>query len=200
MSGTDIQRVSVREAAAQATRERVLDAAAEAFAAGWYEDVTLRDVARAAGVALQTVVNHFGTKEALYAAATERIHERIAAARTTVTPGDLDGAVAALVADYERTGDYTLRTLALEGRVAVVAPVLAVGRAGHEWWVEHVFAAALDGLSERDRRRRRAQLVAVTDVFTWKLLRRDKGLGVQDTITAMRELVAALHDLKGDGT
>ena len=69
-SGTRTYRMSVRAAATQATRERIVEAAAEAFHANWYEDVTMRDVASAAGVALQTVVNHFATKEALFAAAT----------------------------------------------------------------------------------------------------------------------------------
>ena len=34
----------------------------------WYDEVTLRDVAEGSGVALQTAVNHFATKEGLLAA------------------------------------------------------------------------------------------------------------------------------------
>jgi hypothetical protein len=33
----------------------------------------------------------------------------------------------------------------------------------------------------------------VTDVYSWKLLRRDKGLDKDQTTIAMCELVAALH-------
>jgi hypothetical protein len=44
------------------------------------------------------------------------------------------------------------------------------------------------------RQRRLAQLVAVTDVYTWKLLRRDKGLSRDQTVLAVRELVEALHN------
>jgi hypothetical protein len=76
----------------------------------------------------------------------------------------------------------------------VVQPVMARGRAGHQEWVESVFAAALVGLRGKARRRRIAQLVAVTDVYAWKLLRRDKGLDRDQTIAAIRELVLALHD------
>jgi hypothetical protein len=60
--------------------------------------------------------------------------------------------------------------------------------------VERTFAAALAGLRGKARARRIAQLVVVTDVYTWKLLRRDKGLDKDQTTTAMRELVAALHE------
>ena len=58
--------MSVREAAATRTRENILDAALRLFRDAWYEDVTLLDVAREAGVSQQTVVNHFGTKANLY--------------------------------------------------------------------------------------------------------------------------------------
>ena len=75
----------------------------------------------------------------------------------------------------------------------------ALGRRGHQAWVETTFTAALTAREGADRARRLAQLVAVTDVYTWKLLRRDKGLSREDTIRAMRDLVIALHhDIEED--
>jgi AcrR family transcriptional regulator len=198
MSGPAVQRPSARAAAYEATRERILAAAEEAFGAGWYDDVTLRDVAAAAGVALQTVVNHFGTKEELFAVVAERMGDRHAETRFSVAAGDVDGAIAMLVADYERTGDRTIRTLAVEEKVPIVRPMIARGRQGHEAWIEHVFGPALEGVTGAARRRRVAQLVVATDVYAWKLLRRDKGFGVRQTETAMRELVLALIDPKGE--
>jgi AcrR family transcriptional regulator len=192
--------MAARAAAVEVTRERILDAACDAFVASWYDEVTLRDVAAAADVALQTVVNHFRTKEALYGAAVERISDAIEARRYDVEPGDVEGAVATLIDDYDRTGDFTLRTLAEEGRLAVVGPGLARGRRGHQAWVEHVFPTALTGLRGPARQRRLAQLVAVTDVYTWKLLRRDKRLSRDQTVLAVRELVEALHNSRGGGS
>jgi AcrR family transcriptional regulator len=189
--------MSARAAALEVTRERILDAACDAFLESSYDDVTLRDVAARADVALQTVVNHFGTKEALFAVALERISDAIESRRYDVEPGDVEGAVTALIDDYERTGDFTVRTLAEEGRVAAVEPGLARGRRGHEEWVAHVFGAALAALPGAARGRRLAQLVAVTDVYTWKLLRRDKGLSRDQTVLAVRELVEALHTTPG---
>lgn len=174
-----------------------MEVAADAFGEHWYDDVTLREIASAAGLALQTVVNHFGTKEALFAAAWERIEAGIEGTRWRAKPGDLEGAVATLITDYERTGDMILRTLAVEERVPVVAPVLARGRQGHQDWVERMFGSALHGLRGAERKRRLAQLVVVTDVYTWKLLRRDKRLGRSQTQLAVLELVRALHDLEG---
>lgn len=192
--------MSARAAAVEATRERIIDAAAAAFSDRWYEDVTIRGIASDAGVALQTVRNHYPTKEELFAAAAERISEEIETVRWRAQPGDIDGALATLIADYERTGDSIIRMLAVEERVPVVQPHLAAGRAKHEQWVARVFPAALEGLRGRARSRRVAQLVLATDAYCWKLLRRDKGLDRAQTLTAMRELVVALHDHPPGGT
>lgn len=192
--------MSVRAAAAEATRDRIVAAAQDAFMSQWYDDVTVRGIAASAGVALQTVLNHFPSKEALCAAANERLAGSIESARFSVEPGDVVGAITTLVDDYERTGDSSLRMLAVEDRVPAVQPWIALGRQGHERWCEQVFASALDGLTGRRRVRRLAQLVVATDVYTWKLLRRDKGLSRSETITAMRELIDALHQRNGEGT
>ena len=65
--------MELRAAAAEATRERILEAAADAFLEHWYDDVTIASVAKRAGVSGQTVINHFGGKEPLAAAAYDRV-------------------------------------------------------------------------------------------------------------------------------
>jgi hypothetical protein len=52
-----------------------------------------------------------------------------------------------------------------------------------------MFAPALKGRAAGERRRRLAQLVAVCDVYTWKLLRRDSGLSRRQTELALVELL-----------
>jgi hypothetical protein len=60
-------------------------------------------------------------------------------------------------------------------------------------WVERTFARWLP--RERVARSRRlAQLVALMDVYVWKILRRDRGLGRPETEKAIREMVSALLD------
>jgi AcrR family transcriptional regulator len=144
-------------------------------------------------VALQTVVNHFGTKEQLFSAGVEAFHERVAMQRGAATPGDLDETLRILMEHYEATGDAAIRALALEDRVPALKPVLARGRAYHRTWVERIFAAALAELpAGAERRRALAAHVAALDVYVWKLLRRDLGLGRAATIAAMRDLVSGL--------
>ena len=57
-----------------------------------------------------------------------------------------------------------------------------------------MFAPALAGRVGVERRRRLAQLVAICDVYTWKLLRRDAGLGRRQTELALVELLGPLLD------
>jgi AcrR family transcriptional regulator len=186
--------MDARAAATEATRDRILDTAYTQFLERWYDEVTLRDLANQAGVALQTVVNHFGTKENLFFAVAERFSASIAEIRGGVAPDDIPGAAAALVEDYEQTGDTGLRALALEERVPAVAEALAIGRRNHRDWVERTFLTILSGLRGPQRRRCLAQLLSITDVLTWKLLRRDHGLSRAQTADAIRELLEALHD------
>jgi AcrR family transcriptional regulator len=187
-------RMDARAAAAEATRERILDIAYGQFMERWYDEVTLRDTAKEAGVALQTVVNHFGTKENLFSAVAERFSASIAETRGGVLPDDIAGAAAALVADYEQTGDTNMRMLALEERVPAVAEGLASGRRSHREWVERIFPAALSTLRGAHRRRCLAELLTITDVLTWKMLRRDHGLSRAQAEDAIRELLEAVDD------
>jgi AcrR family transcriptional regulator len=195
MSGRRQYEMRKRAEAAEATKARILDAAARLFGERFPPEVTLREVASSAGVALQTVVNHFGSKGGLIAAVIEGAGRDGAFAehRVNTPPDDIPRAVALLMRDYERMGDAAIRALALEGQVAGMAAVLAVGRAFHRGWVERAFPAALAGLRGAARERRVAQLIAVTDVYTWKLLRRDLGLGERQTAAAIIEMVEAMH-------
>jgi AcrR family transcriptional regulator len=174
--------MELRAAAAEATRERILTAAAEASLARWYDDVTLAEVAKRAGVSGQTVINHFGGKEQLAAAAHQRVSEQITTRRYTPEPGDVPATIEVLVDDYEATGDGTIRLLALEEKVPSLRPLLDKGREGHRAWVESMF-----GDPELV-----PELVVATDVYTWKLLRRDQELSRDATAAAMRRIVDAL--------
>jgi AcrR family transcriptional regulator len=174
--------MDLRAAAADATRERILAAAAGLFLERWYDDVTLVAIAERAGVSGQTVINHFGGKEPLAAAAHQRLSDEIVSRRYMPQAGDIPALVEAVVDDYETTGDSVVRLLALEEKVPSLAPLLAKGREGHREWVETMF-----GTPEV-----LAELLVATDVYTWKLLRRDQGLSRDETVAAMLRIVQAL--------
>jgi AcrR family transcriptional regulator len=177
-----VYRMRARAASTDATRARIRHAALELFLSRWYDEVTLAEVADAAGVTVQTVRNHFGSKDGLLTEAGEEMRARVQRQRD-VAPGDVDAAVAAVARDYEQTGDGMVRLLALEARVPALAPRLAEGRAWHRDWVRRTFGASEEALP---------MLVVATDVYTWKLLRRDQALGPAETEAAMRRLVRSI--------
>ena len=167
-----------RAAAAEATRARILEAAREQFMTRWYDEVTLQELARQAGVSVQTVLNHFGGKEGLFVALVDAVEDEVLDRRAAI-PGDVAGAIDALVADYEITGDATIRMLALEDRVTGLSELIDVGRRAHRAWVERVLGGG----------ERLPALIVATDAYAWKLLRRDMGLDPRPTAAAMRRLV-----------
>jgi AcrR family transcriptional regulator len=185
-------RMTARADAAQATAERIVEAAIETFWEHPSDEISLEQVARRAGVTKQTVLRRFESKAGLFAAAAERSMAVARSERDDVEPGDTAGAVAALVAHYERIGDRVMHLLAEEQRNPAVRAIADQGRAYHAEWCGSVFAPVLECLRGAERKRRLAQLVAVCDVYTWKLLRRDRGLSRPQTEIALRELLQPL--------
>ncbi len=177
-------KMGARAAATAATRDRILDAATGHFLERFYDVVTLDAIAKDAKVTQQTVINHFGTKEDLLAATVERIGPE----RHRRGDGQADP-VERVVADYEQGGDAGIRLLALEERVPALHPFLETGRAGHRAWLLETYSHQLPA-GRAERKRALGSLIAATDLYTWKLLRRDVGLSRADTVKAMRRLVA----------
>ena len=71
--------------------------------------------------------------------------------------------------------------------------ILDRGRDFHHEWVAQTFAPQIERVASAAKRRRLAQLVAITDVYVWKLLRRDMRLSRQQVQAAIIELIEALE-------
>ena len=185
-------RMTARAAAATTTGERILDAVIELFWERPGEDFSLADIAERAGVSVRTVIRRFGGRREIMVAAGEREAERVRGQRDQAPVGDVPGAIAVLLDHYEELGDRVLLMLAEERRQPELGPILDQGRASHVDWCERVFAPTLAELAGAERARRLAQFVAVCDVYTWKLLRHDRGLSRDETARALVEMLAPL--------
>ena len=160
--------------------------------------MTLTDIAAAAGVSHQTVLNHFESKEGVAFAAADLVVASTNDARSGVAPGDTVGAIRRLVADYEQIGDANARWAMDVEHLGSLAPLIEQARHSHRAWLEAAFEPYLpaDG---KARRRVVNALHAATDVYTWKLLRRDLGVTRAETERTMVHLVdGALGRLDGD--
>jgi AcrR family transcriptional regulator len=184
--------MALRNEAKERTREAILDAAIQFFIDCYYDDVTLADIARSAGVSQQTVANHFGSKSDLYLTTiSERWAPSIVNLRANAVVGDPASIVDAVCADYEKTGDATMRALAVAHRLDVIAEVMRQGRTFHRGWVESVFGDLLPPRgAERDTMI--TLLALALDVRTWAQLRREAGLSRRATRAHLLRLVTAL--------
>jgi AcrR family transcriptional regulator len=187
-------RMSARAEAALATGQRILDATEELFWARPIDRISLDEIATEARVSVQTVLRRYGSKDELIAAAAGRAAERVRRQRNEAPIGDVAAAVSNLLDHYEAVGDRALRLLAEEDSSATMRDITAAGRSLHHDWVKRTFAPKLAGRRGAERTRRLAQLVAVTDVYTWKLLRRDAGLSRAQVERALRELIDGLEE------
>jgi len=183
-------RMGARAEATAATRRSITAAYLELFDERHYDEITLEMVAARAGTTVQTVIRHFGSKDELFTAAAKEVAGVEVPRRVEGPVGDVPAAVRSVVAHYERVGRWALRLLEQEDRFPALKEMTDYGREVHYASVERMFAPFLAAAG--DRRRLRGQLIALTDVYVWKLLRLDQGFGRRQTEAAMTEMVERL--------
>ncbi len=189
MNTTRPYTMTTRARAVEETRARIIDACVALHGERPVTQIGLDDVAGRAGVSVQTVLRHFGSRSGLEEASFERAQQAVSDERRTPV-GDVPTAVNVIVDHYERRGDMALLMLTQEAHQELMARITERGKAMHRAWVEEVFAPYLDAADDREELA--DLLVVATDVYTWKLLRRDRRLGRDRTERRMRHLVERL--------
>jgi AcrR family transcriptional regulator len=185
MKTTRSYTMTARAEAAEATRRRVVDAVVDLAGERPFTEITLDAVADRAAVSVKTVLRQFGSRdrlfsEALDAAMLDAFEERV------TTSGDPATAVRIVVDHYERRGGTALLMLAQEDHDPVAAKATSAGKTLHRTWVREAFAPATDDEAVLDL------LVVATDVYTWKLLRKDRGHSRATTESLVHDLVRAV--------
>jgi AcrR family transcriptional regulator len=184
--------MTARARSVEETRARIIDACVALHGERPVTDIALDDIAGRAGVSVQTVLRHFGSRAGLEEASFVHAQQAVVDERRTPV-GDVAAAVHVIVDHYERRGDQALLMLAQESHQELMARITEQGKALHRAWVQEVFAPYVAGADDPEELT--DLLVVATDVYTWKLLRRDRGLGRDRTERRMRHLVDRLLDL-----
>lgn len=179
-------RMQARAAAAERTAQRILAAAFDLWHDVGLDEMTLQQVADRAGVTVQTVLRRFGSKDGLIDAGLEHGAKAIIAQRNSAPQGDVRGALDVLLDHYEEWGDASLRTIAVETRYPAAAKVARYGREAHRDWCRRYLAPPQPDEPLLDA------LVAATDAYCWKLLRRDLGRSREQTLIVMEKLVTGV--------
>jgi AcrR family transcriptional regulator len=185
-------RQEARAEAAVRTRQAILQAAVALWREQDWEQVTLSAIATRAGVTVQTVLRRFGSKNGVVEACLAEGAAGIEEVRDRARVGDPRSAIESLLTHYESDGDAVLRTLAMEARSPAAQRIIEHGRAEHRAWCARVFAPYLPSIRAKKYRPRLDAFVAATDIYVWKLLRRDLGRTKQETQDAFAALLQGL--------
>ena len=178
-----------RSLASAQTRDRIVSTTERLIGQRPIGDVTLQAIAEGAGVSVQTVLRHFGSRDGCLAALAERVRGRVAEQRGELPTGDVPTAITALVAHYEAEGPLILRLLGQETGDAWAAAFVGYGRDYHRDWVRRFLSCdpGDDGTTID-------ALVAATDLSVWRLLRLDLGRTPAQVGAAMLLLVNGVRE------
>ncbi len=191
MKSTRPYSMTLRGARSASTRARILEVARDLL-----DDpstaVTLERVAERADVSVQTILRHFNSKRELMI---EVIGSLRSGERGVASPSpSVAASVRVLFDDYELIGDRVIRMLAEEHRMSEFEAGAREGRRSHRQWVLASFDDYLSPLSPQQRTGVVTQLLVVTDVYAWKLLRRDFALAREEAEETMVGLIeGVLH-------
>lgn len=181
--------MKARAEAAAATRERVLAATRELLVTHSFDDITIEAIAARAETTVRTVLRIFANKEELFA---EALHSLGELGHAVITPGDSAAMVSSTYDFYEKVGDTVIRWLADEPRLPAMQAHLNLGRRHLRAWVAEAFAPELKRREPDARKRLHDALIIAFDVYTWKLVRRDFGLGRKAAETVVKSIIDAL--------
>jgi AcrR family transcriptional regulator len=177
-------RQTARAASAEGLRQKIILAFHDLLLARWIDEIALDEVAASAGTTRQSVIRLFGGKEGVLEAVIEFVWAKALPRISLPRDVPLRSALESVVQHYETAGDMTIRLLAQEERHPALRPPLEYGRRGHRNFIAEHSAEALKSLDDEARERQITRLVVATDVYTWKLLRRDFGHS-RDEVTAL---------------
>jgi AcrR family transcriptional regulator len=184
-------RQTARAAASLELRQRSAKAFYDLLSSRWVDEITLDDVAASAGTTRQTVIRLFGGKEGLLAAVAAIVEAQAEPRLQLPDTASLREAIEALISHYELVGDLVILLLAQEQRHPALRPILERGRRDHRAWVAKWFGSS-STLKGVERNRQLTRLVVATDIYTWKLLRRDFGNTQREVVVLMAGLIEQL--------
>jgi AcrR family transcriptional regulator len=181
--------MSNRAAQAEATRVRIRQVAVALYREHALDGFTLEEVAARAEVTVQTVLRAFKSKDQLIMTALRVLAEETQPIKIPRTPGDVVEAVTIFFDLYEEVGDFVMQQLGDEPRLPAIKSDMEAGRQGHAKWVEEAFAPQLARTTGKAHAQLFNALIVATDVYVWKLLRRDQKLDRADAEAVMGQLI-----------
>lgn len=154
--------------------------------------ITLEKIAEKSGVTIRTILRKFNSRDGLIQACLEHDASTIIEERTSAPVGNIDGILHALLSNYEKMGEAGIRTIYLENELKEARDIGEKGRKVHREWCAHVFAPFLPEPEHQEYEIRLTAFLTSTEIYLWKLLRKDLGYDAERTFQVFKMLVEGL--------
>ncbi|MFD2203353.1 TetR/AcrR family transcriptional regulator [Shivajiella indica] len=189
-------RMTARAKKASENEINIMKAAVELWVDFSIQDITLEKVAEKSGVTVRTILRKFGSKEGLIEACVENDTASRRNSRDLAVTGEYKNALDILLQDYEKLGDASFRTLAVEKELPIARKILNRGRKSHREWCARIFSTDLPEVNAPDYEHKLLTFITATEFYLWKLLRRDLGKSYEETFEVFKSLVEGLIQRK----
>lgn len=172
--------------------QNILDATVALWKELSIHEITLERVAERSGVTVRTILRKYNSKEGLFEACIEKDATNVQKMRATAPKGDLPAAIRILIDNYEEIGDPAIRTLAVEEELPIAKKILNNARNFHRNWCARVFEPFLPEPNSSEYETRLLAFIAATEIYLWKLLRRDLNNSYEETYQVFKSLSEGL--------
>jgi AcrR family transcriptional regulator len=193
--------MELRATKAAQTEKKILAAARNLWVELPYHEITLEKIADRAGVTVRTILRKFESKEGLFVAGIEHEEASSILSRNEDPSKPISETLVSLLNEYEQMGDASIRTIMASDSVPVAKKILEKGRIVHKAWCENIFSAYLPPKNSPNYSIQLHAFIAATEFYLWKLLRRDIGLSLKETLTVFQNMIEGLilrYTLKND--
>lgn len=188
--------MSIRASRMAANERNILAAVVELWLELPFNEITLDQVAEKAGVTVRTILRKYGAKEGLIEACLESEEVSVDPGRPAPEPGDIQAILNLLCAEYEAMYPAVMRTIAAVEQFPAAAKILERGRNYHREWCAQAFSPFLPATDSRAYEPRLSGFIAATEIYLWKLLRRDMGKSVEEASEVFRMLIEGVISKK----
>ena len=172
--------------------QNIMKATAELWLKLPIKEITLEKVAEISGVTVRTILRKFGSKEGLLEACIENDTSSPIQDRNLAKVGNLYSILTTLLKEYEEMGDAMARTIAAENEFPIVKKLLLRGQKEHRKWCEEKFAPFLPKPDDLNYESHLLAFIAATEIYLWKLLRRDLNQSFDQTFKVFQNILEGL--------
>ena len=183
---------SKRQVDAENTKIEIIKAFGNLWSSYSIKDIKLEMVAKEARVTTKTILRKFKSKDGLINESLSYMAAKIESERTLTNGKDIDDILKALLSNYEKMGEAAVRTINLESELEIARLIGAKGRELHRDWCIRMFAPYLPNEQSDDYEIQLTSFIAATEIYLWKLMRKDLKLSKEQTFSIFKNLVEGL--------